>query len=426
MRTNVLIIYGICLLLGVLTGCVGSGFQWAIVKVEQGLAIIISQSSYLGISSALLSSLLSMGLVYLSWFMVKKFAPEASGSGVQEIEGALEHQRTIDWKRLLPVKFTAGIMTLSAKMVVGREGPTIQMGGNLGKMLGDFFNIPRHRCDTLIASGAAAGLATAFNAPLAGILFVIEEMRNQFNFNFTNFKMVAITSLMATITTQWLIGSEPAIKMHVYTTPQLQSLWLFFLFGIGVGFAGLLFNWMIMQSLALKDRFSFWGERIYVLTIGAFVGVLAYSYPPIVGGGYDIISQSLTLTPTTDVLIIWIFMRFLTTILCYSTGVPGGIFAPMLALGTLLGLASFYLLDVILPNSSIQPGMFAVAGMASFFAATVRAPITGILLVVEMTRNYSLILPLLVSCLTSTTVMQLAKNPPIYLQLLRRTMKRNS
>lgn len=421
---KVLSVYGICLCLGMLTGCIGSAFQWAITKVSQCLTIIISQGSQLGISSWVTSGLLSMALVYGSWFLVKKFAPEASGSGVQEIEGALQHQRTIDWKRLLPVKFIAGVMALSAKMVVGREGPTIQIGGNLGKMLGDLFQIPRHRCDTLVASGAAAGLATAFNAPLAGILFVIEEMRNQFNFNFTNFKMVAMTSLMATVTTQWLLGSEPAIQMQVYMMPQLKSLGLFFLFGIGVGFAGLLFNQMLMNSLALKDRLSLRGERIYVLSIGAVVGVLAYSFPAIVGGGYDIISQSLSITPTTYVLILWTILRFFTTLLCYSTSVPGGIFAPMLALGTLLGLAGFYLLDAILPNSGIQPGMLAVAGMASFFAATVRAPVTGILLVVEMTQNYSLILPLLVSCLTSTTVMQLAKNQPIYSQLLRRTMKR--
>ena len=112
------------------------------------------------------------------------------------------------------------------------------------------------------------------------------------------------------------------------------------------------------------------------------------------------------------------------TLLCYGTGVPGGIFAPMLALGTILGLAASHILQAISSDINIHPGMFAVAGMGALFSASVRAPITGIILVVEMTQNYLLILPLMVTCLTSTTVVQLARNAPIYTQLLRRTLKK--
>ena len=119
---------------------------------------------------------------YFQWRWVY-IAPEATGSGVPEIEGALLHVRPIFWRRLLPVKFFFGILALAAKTLLGREGPTIHIGGNLGEMLGSVFNLTRRRRDSLIAAGAGAGLAVAFNAPLAGVIFIMEEMRNQFNYS---------------------------------------------------------------------------------------------------------------------------------------------------------------------------------------------------------------------------------------------------
>jgi len=297
------------------------------------------------------------------------------------------------------------------------------MGGNLGAMLGEKFHLARHRCDTLIAAGSAAGLAAAFNAPLAGVLFVMEEMRNQFNYSFTKFKMVVITCVMATITLNICVGSQPAIQMQLFDLPSLTSLWLFFVFGIVVGLVGLLFNIVLMWSLNQLDKFKPQSQLTYVLLVGLLVGYLAYLYPPTVGGGYNIINQALTMSPSIKVLCGLLVIRFFTTMLSYSTSIPGGIFAPMLALGTLLGLAAFHLLHWLGLDFSVQPGMFAVAGMGALFAATVRSPITGVVLVVEMTQNYLLILPLMITCITSTTVMQLARNKPIYTQLLERTLR---
>lgn len=425
MRDKILKTYGIAMLLGILTGVIGSCFQLAITGVNFLIAKLIAYSVLYHLPSGLLSAFLSMIMVLTAWALVRYFAPEAAGSGIQEIEGTLRHERPINWRRLLPVKFIGGILAISAKMVVGREGPTIQMGGNLGEMLGEALNVKRERRDILIAAGAAAGLATAFNAPLAGLLFVIEEMRNEFNFNFTNFKTVGICCVMATITLHFIMGSAPALPMAVFAIPSLKSLWLFFFFGIVAGFAGLLFNKILMQSLFITDGLSEKKRIIYVAIIAALAGFFAVHFPDIVGGGYDIIEQSLTLPPSINILVFIFLIRFATTMLCYSTGVPGGIFAPMLALGTLLGLFCFHILDNLIDDFSIHPGMFAVAGMGALFAAAIRSPLTGIVLVVEMTQNYSLILPLMVTCFTSTTVVQLARNEPIYTQLLRRTLNRD-
>lgn len=425
MGKKILILYAVSMVLGVLTGTIASLFQLAIAWLDALISSLYSFVHSHGWPVGIVSAIVSMLMILIAFLSVKHIAPEASGSGVPEIEGTLLHIRPIFWKRLIPVKFFSGILAISSKLVVGREGPTIQMGGNLGEMLGDMLRLPRHRRDTLIAAGSAAGLAAAFNAPLAGVLFVMEEMRNQFNYSFTNFKMVIICCVMATITLHVIIGPQPAIQMQLFELPSLKALWWFCLFGIIIGLVGILFNVALMRILGLLDGVKPEYKTYYVIMVGLLIGYLAYSHPQMVGGGYVIINQALTMSPVFSVLCVLIVIRFITTMLSYSTSVPGGIFAPMLALGTLLGLAAFHVFQYFNLDPSIQPGMFAVAGMGALFAASVRSPITGVVLVVEMTQNYSLILPLMITCITSTTIVQLARNEPIYTQLLERTLKLN-
>lgn len=426
-KERILVLYGLSCLLGILTGTVGSLFQLTLVFLSLQLKHFFSFLQMHHYYVPFYSGLVSMIFVFIAWLMVRYAAPEAAGSGVQEIEGVMLHQRPIFWRRLLPVKFIGGSLSIAANMVLGREGPTIQMGGNLGEMLGEYANINRNRRDILVAAGAAAGLATAFNAPLAGVLFVIEEMREAFKFSFINFKMVALCAVSATVVLHLMIGANAAIPMAVFQLPSLVSLWLFWIFGIVLGFAGLLFNKVLIKTLYWLDTLPIWVKFLYVPITGFLVGLLAIWGPQAVGGGYDIIEQGLTNPLSLSLLLLLFVVRFVATIGCYATGVPGGIFAPLLALGALLGFAGYSFFEMVFPifawDKSIHAGMFAVAGMGALFSACIRAPITGIVLIVEMTQNYQLILPLMVSCLTSTTIVQLADNAPIYTQLLKRTLR---
>ena len=424
MRNKILKFYAIAALLGVFTGTIGSVLLLAIRKVTSVLAELFNYTTSRGWSIELVSATTSMVMIYAAWLMVKWIALEASGSGVHEIEGTLLHKRPIFWRRLLPVKFIGGVLAISSQLVVGREGPTIQMGGNLGEMLGEWFKLSRNHRDSLIAAGAAAGLATAFNAPLAGILFVLEEMRSQFRFTFTNFSAVTISCVVAIIMLHLIIGGQPTISMTVFNVPSLGSLWVFFVFGIAVGLAGLAFNLVLMKGLSWIHKLSPLMRDVYVLIVGFLVGYLAFLQPGSVGGGFNLIDKALSMNPSASILLMLIAVRFITTMLSYNVGVPGGFFAPMLALGMLMGLGMSDVLQSIFFDISVQPGMLALAGMGALFAAVVRAPITGIVLVVEMTQNYSLILPLLVTCLTSTMVVQFARNRPIYTQLLDLTLKK--
>ncbi|MBI2785723.1 MAG: H(+)/Cl(-) exchange transporter ClcA [Legionella longbeachae] len=422
MRKKILILYVVSFVLGVVVGLVGSTFRLTIDVLGASLERFFHFLSVHGWPAGLVSGLVSMIMVYTAYLAVKYYAPEASGSGVPEIEGALLHLKPIFWRRLLPVKFFFGILALSAKMVLGREGPTIHIGGNLGEMLGSLFNLTRQRRDSLIAAGAAAGLSVAFNAPLAGVLFVMEEMRNQFNYSFTNFTMVVICCITATVILDWMIGPQATIPMDVFQFPALDSLWLFALFGIVVGVAGILFNLCLIGTLKLLDKLTSIQKSFYVLIVGFLMGYLAIHHPESVGGGMEIIHQSLTMTPGFSFLCFLLTARFIGTMACYGTSVPGGIFAPILSLGTLLGLAMFHVLEIFHIDFLTQAGMFAVAGMAALFAATTRAPITAAVLVVEMTHNYYLIFPLMMACITATIVLQLTPNAPIYEQLLHRSL----
>ncbi len=191
------------------------------------------------------TTLLACGFSYqccicLHWlFLVHRFAPEAAGSGIPEIEGAMDGMRPVRWWRVLPVKFFGGMGALGSGMVLGREGPTVQMGGSIGRMVTDIFRVKdddtRH---SLLASGAAGGLAAAFNAPLAGIMFVVEEMRPQFRYSLISIKAVIISAVSANIVFRLINGQSAVITMPQYQPPELDALWLFLLLGVLFGLFG--------------------------------------------------------------------------------------------------------------------------------------------------------------------------------------------
>jgi CIC family chloride channel protein len=421
---KIIIFYLLAVIVGLLTGLVSVFFQWSIEKVSIFFQNIVAFFLTKGVPDYVSYPILTSCSIFSVWFFIQRFVPDASGSGVPEIEGALLHSVEVRWHRVLPAKFIGGVLAIASHLVVGREGPTIQMGGNIGKMFAHYTKLNIKRSDALIAAGSGAGLAAAFNAPLAGVLFVMEEMRHVFLLPFIHFKTVALSCVASCLILQLCLGNHAAIVMPVFTAPSLSSLSLFFILGLIVGPVGILFSRTLMYSLSWMERQSVRIKMMYVLSVSVLIGILTALWSNAVGGGYEIIHQVIRFMPGFYTLVVLFVIRFATTMLSYNIGTPGGIFAPMLALGTLVGLIMDGGLHYVFPGIEIPPGMLAVAGMGALFSSTVRAPITGIVLVVEMTQNYALILPLMVACLTATTVVQLAGVGPIYTQLLRRRLKR--
>ncbi len=418
-------VFFLALLLGVLTGTLGGMFHLLaprLLRFRNTLAVY-AETSFDGglVVSVVLSALMLTAAVYL----VRRIAPETSGSGVQEIEGALSGQRPLRWKRVLPVKFFAGLLSLGSGLVLGREGPTIQMGGAAGRMLSDFFMIDiRHVRHSLVAAGAGAGLAAAFNAPLAGILFVVEEMRRQFKFNFVSFHCVVIAATSSDIMVRLISGPQPDIVMHRFPVPDMASLVLFLVFGAVLGVIGFFFNITLTRTVDFVQRFKVHHNTLVCLGTGAFIGFLLWVYPNGAGTGDIVLRKAIAGNIAVESLLFIFILRFATTMLSYGSGAPGGIFAPMMALGTLFGLWFGEAGHQLFPEIIHHPGIFAVAGMGALFSATVRAPVTGLVLVMEMTFNYTLTLPLIITCMAATITAETFGGRPIYTVLLEKTLQR--
>lgn len=413
----------LALLTGMLTGGVCVLFEDAVdVLTKTRITYIHQFSPATQWISAFICSAVLGGIAF---YLMHKFAPEAGGSGIPEIEGALDDIRPVRWKRVLPVKFFGGTCALSSEMILGREGPSVQIGGNIGKMVGDIFKLPKDASHALLAAGAAAGLAAAFNAPLAGILFVLEEMRPQFRYSFLSIKIVSIAVISGTIIRQIVNGTGPVFSIPTFPTPTISSLILFLLFGGVMGGIGYGFNICVNMFqngyLAIHKN-----RRAIFVTIGGFLagifGILSLYDIGLTSGGMHLIPQWIT-QPASLTLIFWLLVwRFLGTLLCFCSGVPGGVFAPSLALGTLCGALAGNMSHLLFPEISIAYGVFPIVGMGALFAASVRAPVTGIILVTEMTNNYGLILPMMVTTLSATLVAQMLGGKPIYSQILERTL----
>lgn len=417
-------------LVGTLVGLMGVAFNRAVHVVQHWRATHLTPAHLDGwvlwLSAFTVSALLAM----VGYFLVRRFAPEASGSGIPEIEGALEDLRPVRWWRVIPVKFFGGMGTLGAGMVLGREGPTVQLGGNIGRMVLDILRMrgeeARH---TLLATGAAAGLAAAFNAPLAGILFIIEEMRPQFRYSLISIKAVFTGVIMASIVFRLFNGEQAVISVGKLGAAPLNTLWLYLVLGMVFGMVGVLFNRLIFlaqDSFARLYAGRLWRGVFTGALLGGGCGVLALLFAPGVGGGFDLIPQSFHGLFSLQMLLLIFGVRLLTTLLCFGSGAPGGIFAPMLALGTLLGMAFGQAIADFFPLYHLQPGTFAIAGMGALFAASVRAPLTGIVLVLEMTDNYQLILPMIITCLGATLLAQFLGGKPLYSSILARTLARQA
>ena len=413
---------------GTVAGLLGVAFEKAVNGVMamrlSGLSIFSDYWILMWPLTFVVSGLLAMS----GYYLVRRFAPEAGGSGIPEIEGALEELRPVRWWRVIPVKFFGGIGTLSAGMVLGREGPTVQMGANVGKMMADIFRLrsaeARH---SLLATGAAAGLSAAFNAPLAGILFILEEMRLQFRYSLISIKAVFIGVIMSSIVFRIFNGDTAVIEVGKLANTSLNTLWLFLVLGMVFGVVGVGFNALIFRTQDMFARIHGGNLRKILIiggVLGGVCGLIGLVQPEAAGGGFALIPLAAAGQYGLMMLLFIFFVRVVTTVLCFASGAPGGIFAPMLALGTLLGTAFGTAALVWFPEYDIQPATFAIAGMGALFAASVRAPLTGIVLVLEMTDNYQLILPMIITCLGATLLAQFLGGKPLYSTILTRTLQR--
>jgi CIC family chloride channel protein len=412
-------------LVGLFAGLTAAAFRRTLEACDRGREALFSLAHSL---PAPWGFLLAVGVCALSagaaLWLVRRFAPEVAGSGIPQLKAVLHHLRGMNWRRVLTVKFASGTLGIGAGLALGREGPTVQMGGAIGDMVSRWLRSGVRERHSLMAAGAGAGLAAAFNAPLAGVIFVLEELRRDFAPGALTAAFIA--SVTADVVARLLMGQTPIFHVVNSPVPPLSSLPLFLVLGLLAGLLGVVFNRTLLASLRLFDRAARWPLGLPAALVGLVIGVIGWFAPGVLGGGGSLVESTLAGRVAISALAGLLLLRFGMTMLSYGTGTAGGIFAPLLVIGAQAGLLVGLLGRPLFPAADSYPAAFAVVGMAALFAAIVRAPLTGIVLILEMTENYSLMLPLLISCFAAYALADLLHDEPIYEALLERDLLRSN
>jgi CIC family chloride channel protein len=413
-------------LCGLITGVVGAAFHLTVDRLLHWPTWLADRLGSDTQAIAAAAGVAAVG-VTLAYLLTRYVAPETAGSGVPEVEGALEGLRVVRWQRVLPVKFVGGVLGLSSGLVAGREGPTIHIGASIGAFLAEQLRLDKLDMHALLAAGAAAGLAAAFNAPLAAILFVVEETRKQFRYTFRSYVAVIIASAASAFGMELVGGVAPPIKFATAAVP-LALLPAFMVLGVVLGALGVLFNGILVAALDWRAAAFRRVPIAYALLVGAGVGVLAMLLPLAIGGGETLIPRLVVADLPMLTLALIAVVRFIGTMASYPVGVPAGIFSPMLTFATTVGLlggaaTEILLAKAALPVPPLTGAAFAVAAMGGLFSATIRAPLVGVVLVVELTGAYELILPTIVASVTAHVVAEAVGGRPIYEVLLERSLR---
>jgi chloride channel protein, CIC family len=395
---------------GTFTGGVGALFRVFLHTADGWRTNVIVRAHSWGFSGLVLVVLGIALISSLAAWMVSRFAPEASG--IPDVERQLRVGRIENPLPIVMVKFIGGILAIGGGLVLGREGPTVQMGSGIGDLIGRAFRRSDKECRLLLAAGAGAGLATAFNAPIAGAIFVLEELTGRFEVAVTATTLGASAS--AICVSRVFLGQSPDFQVPALGFLDFGVFSVSLVIGILMGFLGVAYNRCILSALKLSSRFTQFRGALRAAVIGALVGVVGWFMPLLIGAG-DLLTQDIFNGKILfGALACGFLLHFVLGPVSYATRAPGGLFAPMLTVGAQAGTLFFMLCGHLFPYLNATSQHFAIIGIAAFFASVVRAPITGIILAVELTGSFSLFLPMLGATFAAIAIAALLKDPPIY------------
>lgn len=362
-------------------------------------------------------------LMALAWIVGRlvKWEPMISGSGIPQVEGEVSGRLSQNWKRVLPAKFAGGFLCMLGGLSLGREGPSIQLGAMAGQGISRALGRGKREEKFLMTCGASAGLSAAFHAPLAGMMFAVEEIHKTFSIPILLPVMTA--SVTADYIASHILGLDPVFHFQITEYLPQNYYWLLILLGILVGVSGVFYNWGMLKAQELYRKIPFLKETGRLLIAFLTAGVLGLVMPSVLGSGSGLIVSLTKGEMVLGMVVLTLVAKFLFSAVSFGSGAPGGIFFPLLILGALLGAvfamtgAEFFGLDPVYINN------FVLLGMTGFFTAIVRAPLTGIILLFEMSGSISQMLSLSIVSVTAYIVATLMRSEPIYDSLLKRILK---
>jgi len=355
--------------------------------------------------------LVPAGGAFLVGLIIYFFSKEAKGHGVPEVMEAISLRNGIIRPRVVLGKVVASAITIASGGSVGREGPIVQIGASIGSTIGQIFKLSRKRMETLVGCGAAAGIAAAFNAPIAGAMFSVEILLG--DFTVSQFTPIVIASVSATVVSRIFFGNYPAFTVPEYELIHPLELVPYALLGVVAGFVAILF---VKVLYLMEDRFdSLKIPDFYKTTIGGLmIGAIGIFFPQIFGVGYEAMDQALLGKMGVWLLLALIFLKIIASSITLGSGSSGGIFAPSLFIGAMTGGFFGNILHNILPRITAGPGAYSLVAMGAVVGAATHAPITAILIMFEMTGDYKIILPLMIATTISSFLTTKLQRGSIY------------
>lgn len=349
--------------------------------------------------------------------LVYFFARETKGHGVPEVMLAVAEGGSKIRPRVAAMKALVSSICIGSGGSVGREGPIVQISSALGSTLGQLFRLSEDKKRILIACGAAGGIAATFNAPLAGIFFALEVILREYGTRY--FSSVVLSAVSATVISRTFLGSSPAFVTPPYELLSSYDIIFYFVLGLLAAIIGWIFIKVLYKCEDIFDGINI-PSYLKPAIGGLILGLIGLYFPQIFGVGYPSIEKTLNGQLGPILVFGLIGLKIIATSLTLGSGGSGGVFAPSLFIGAMLGSSFGSMLHLIFPAISVSPGAYALVGMAAVFAGAAQAPISAILILFEMTGDYKIILPLMVACVISTLVLKWISRDSIYTMKLRR------
>ncbi|MCB8966350.1 MAG: chloride channel protein [Ardenticatenaceae bacterium] len=397
---------------------VGAGTGLGAVIFVKMLAQIRSLTNWIeSVAGESIGLLVMMGLSGLIvGVMVSRWASEAKGHGVPEVMEAVAIKNGRIRSRVAAVKVLASSLTIGTGGSAGREGPIVQVGSALGSSLGQWFHFSAERVQTLVACGAAAGIAATFNAPIAGALFSLEVILGKFTTRY--FGAVVVSAVTASIVGRAFLSDAPAFTVPAYPLHSLAELPIYVVLGLLASLVAVIFiRWLYwLEGLFDGWKISMPLKTALGMTLTALVGLYLLPDREVLGPGLEFIGEAIAedFTLTLKLMAGLMLWKLVATGLTLGSGNSGGVFAPSLFMGAVLGGMVGTVAHNLWPNVAANPGAYAIVGMAAVFAGAARAPMTAVLIVFEMSNDYKLILPLMLATVLSTLLAEHLFSESIY------------
>ncbi len=348
----------------------------------------------------------------VSGFLLFKYFPNARGSGIPQAKFALFLQDGYISLRTVIGKFVCCSISLASGIALGREGPSVQIGAGIASVLGRRFGLSKEKVKALVPVGCSAALATAFNTPIAAVLFSLEEILGDLNAPVLG--AVVLSSATAWMILHLILGDEPLFHVPAYQLVNPLEFGIYAILGVVGGIGSVCFVKLLLRLRVWFRRLPRSTEWFQPVAGGLLMAVFALIRPEVLGVGYDYVDRVLSGDFPVKIVALLAVMKIIATPACYSSGNAGGIFGPSLFVGAMLGGTVGTVAHTLLPGVTGNPGAYALVGMGTAFAGIVRTPLTSVIMIFEMTRDYSIIVPLMISNLISFFISQQLQREPIY------------